>query len=100
MKEVVRYTISMSSNIKYITSPMIREVVNATLLQFGFEKERLQYTRIGFPFYDLTCLFVGKPIYYSKKNINDKMNKHIRKEYYDVLDIIKKIRSGENNETL
>lgn len=38
---------------RLITAPLIREVVNVHLLKNGFETERLQYSRIGLPFYDL-----------------------------------------------
>ena len=31
--------------------------MNVQLLKNGLEQERLQYTRIGFPFYDLKELF-------------------------------------------
>jgi hypothetical protein len=48
---VMRFLISAS--LKLITAPLIREVVNVHLLKNGFEKERLQYTRIGLPVYDL-----------------------------------------------
>jgi hypothetical protein len=50
-EQVVRFLIS--ANLQLITAPLIREVVNVHLLKNGFEKERLQYTRIGLPFYDL-----------------------------------------------
>ena len=50
-EEVIRFLIS--AKLKLITAPLIREVVNVHLLKNGFEKERLQYTRIGLPFYDL-----------------------------------------------
>ncbi len=50
-EQVVRFLIS--ANLKLITAPLIREVVNVHLLKNGFETERLLYTRIGLPFYDL-----------------------------------------------
>ena len=49
--QVVRFLISV--DLKLITAPLIREVTNVQLLKLGFEKERLEYTRIGLPFYDL-----------------------------------------------
>ena len=54
-EQVVRFLIS--ANLKLITAPLIREVCNVHLLKAGFEKERLEYTRIGLPFHDLKCLF-------------------------------------------
>ena len=50
-KRVIQFLISAHLNI--ITAPLIREVANIYLLKRGLEKERLQYTRIGLPFYDL-----------------------------------------------
>ncbi|MFX0023958.1 MAG: hypothetical protein ACFE9S_16650 [Candidatus Hermodarchaeota archaeon] len=49
----------ISANLKLITAPLIREVVNVHLLKNGFEEERLQYTRIGLPFYDLKGILDG-----------------------------------------
>jgi len=54
-EQVIRFLIS--ANLKLITAPLIREVVNVHLLKNGFEKERLQYTRIGLPFCDLKEIF-------------------------------------------
>ncbi len=54
-EQVTRFLIN--ANLKLITAPLIREAVNVHLLKLGFEKARLQYTRIGFPFYDLQRLF-------------------------------------------
>jgi len=41
-------------NLKYISAPLIREIVNVKLLERGLEKERLNYTRLGVPVYDVT----------------------------------------------
>lgn len=51
---VVRFLISI--DLKLITAPLIREVTNVQMLKLGFEKERLEYTRIGLPYYDLQKL--------------------------------------------
>ena len=87
--EVVRKIIGMSSLIIFMTSPMIREITNVTLLQFGLEKERLQYTRIGFPRYDLKKLF--KEDKFWTNMINMKISEHIRIEYNNVENLIKNI---------
>ena len=50
--DVARFIVS--KNLKIVTAPLIREIVNVQLLSRGLEKERLMYTRIGFPFADLT----------------------------------------------
>ena len=41
---------------KYITAPLIREFVNAILLEHGLEEYRHKMTRLGFPVYDITLL--------------------------------------------
>lgn len=43
-------------NIEYITSPMIREMVNTKLLEYGLEDLRKNYTRLGIPVYNITSL--------------------------------------------
>jgi hypothetical protein len=66
-EHVVRFLIS--ANLKLITAPLIREVVNVQLLKLGFEKDRLQYTRIGLPFYDLKKL---------SKTVKDEEKRHTK----------------------
>ncbi len=41
------------SEIKTITSPLIREIVNARLIEHGLEKARKEHTRLGLPLYDV-----------------------------------------------
>ena len=43
-------------NVEYLTAPIIREMVNAKLLEYGFEDLRKQYTRLGIPVYNITSL--------------------------------------------
>lgn len=75
--EAIRFIIKISGIIKTITAPMIREVINVVLLQYGREKERLQYTRIGLPFYDISNLEPGYDI-----------TKHVLEEYDNVSKLI------------
>ncbi|MFQ6051612.1 MAG: anaerobic ribonucleoside-triphosphate reductase [Candidatus Hydrothermarchaeota archaeon] len=52
--------------LEFLSAPLIREVVNAKLLEYGLEKERADYTRLGLPVYDVTKLIeLG-----SKENTN------------------------------
>jgi len=41
---------------KYLTAPLIREFVNAVLIERGLEEYRHKLTRLGFPVYDVTQL--------------------------------------------
>jgi hypothetical protein len=42
-----------ASKIKFVTAPLIRELVNTKLIERGLEKERLSHTRLGVPLYDV-----------------------------------------------
>lgn len=43
-------------NVEYLTAPIIREMVNAKLIEYGLEDLRKQYTRLGIPVYNITSL--------------------------------------------
>ncbi len=47
----------ITSKVSVLSSSLIRELVNAKLIQYGFEKERRQHARIGLPLYDVKNLF-------------------------------------------
>ena len=46
---------------KYLTSPLIREFVNAVLIEKGFEEYRHRLTRLGMPLHDVARLFEDRP---------------------------------------
>jgi ribonucleoside-triphosphate reductase (formate) len=54
------------SGIRFITAPLIREMVNAKLLERGLERERRLHTRLGVPLYDVEQL-IAHP---NKENAN------------------------------
>ena len=74
----------IGSNLKLITAPLIREIVNVELLKLGLEKQRLQYTRIGFPYYDLEKM-TNKSF---DMNLVQKIFKHVINEYVEVKKLI------------
>lgn len=43
----------LNSKIKFITAPLLREIVNEKLIERGLEEERKQHTRLGMPIYDV-----------------------------------------------
>ncbi len=43
-------------NVKYLTAPMIREIVNVKLIEYGYEELRHKHTRLGLPVYDIKRL--------------------------------------------
>ncbi len=56
-KRVVQRIIS--SNIQWLSSPMIREMACSVLAEMGMVEERKLYTRIGVPIYDLNEMIVN-----------------------------------------
>jgi len=99
--EIIRRIIGISSLIPYLTSPMIREIANVTLLQYGLTEERLDYTRIGFPRYDLKKIYENN----NKPKTDIKILEHIRNEFSNVEDLIntikkQKLEMAKTNERL
>ncbi|MFX0021936.1 MAG: hypothetical protein ACFE9S_06390 [Candidatus Hermodarchaeota archaeon] len=84
-EQVVRFLVSTKLNL--ITAPLIREIVNVQLLKNGFEQERLQYTRVGLPVYDLNQIFNEQTE--SKEVVSEIMN-WIISEYHEVNKLIYK----------
>jgi ribonucleoside-triphosphate reductase len=50
----------IKSKIKFITAPLIREVVNGKLIEYGLEEERKQHTRLGLPIYDVDQMLISR----------------------------------------
>jgi anaerobic ribonucleoside-triphosphate reductase len=49
-----------NSKTKYLTAPLVREVVNAILVEKGFEDYRHKLTRLGMPVHEVTALIDAK----------------------------------------
>jgi anaerobic ribonucleoside-triphosphate reductase len=49
-----------SSGIGILTAPLIRELVNAKLIERGYEEARRMHTRLGFPLYDIGQLILTR----------------------------------------
>lgn len=90
--EVIRKIIS--ANLKILTAPLIRELVNATLLSKGLELYRYQYTRLGLPFYDF-----GKKLESQNISSEDIFN-HLKTEYVEVKKLINKLKNKEFKDKL
>jgi len=56
----------LNSKTKVITAPLIRELVNAKLIEKGLEQARMMHTRIGLPIYDVDQLILHP----NKENAN------------------------------
>ena len=50
----------VKSKIKYLTAPLIREIVNFTLIEKGLEDYRHKLTRLGMPVHEVTALIESK----------------------------------------
>jgi ribonucleoside-triphosphate reductase len=50
----------LKSKTKYLTAPLVREVVNAILIEKGLEEYRNKLTRLGVPVHDVTSLIEQK----------------------------------------
>lgn len=61
VEEIIR-----SSNITMVTAPLIRELVDAKLIERGLEEARKQHTRLGMPLYDVDQLIMHP----NKENAN------------------------------
>ncbi len=48
-------------HLRYLTAPLIREIVNVKLLEHGYESARMRYTRLGMPVYDARELIFTGP---------------------------------------
>ncbi|TFF90330.1 MAG: hypothetical protein EU548_03580 [Promethearchaeota archaeon] len=80
-KDVVKFIIT--SSIKFLSGPLIREIVNVILLQHGLEKQRLEYTRIGFPMHDLEQILTNETYLSTQKIVQ-----HVTSEYEAVKKLI------------
>lgn len=75
-----------SMKLKYVTSPLIREIVNVKLLEHGMETERARYTRLGMPVYDVKNMIErgskeNANLQYNPETIHKLMADQISKEY-------------------
>lgn len=50
----------LKSKTKYLTAPLVREMVNAVLIEKGLEDYRHKLTRLGLPVYDVQSLIEAK----------------------------------------
>jgi len=74
------------SHIKLVTAPLIRELVDAKLIEYGLEKARRMHTRLGMPLYDVDQLILhpnreNANVPHSPEATNLTLAEHIKKEY-------------------
>lgn len=76
----------ISSNLKTITAPLIRELVDAKLIEQGLEKARWMHTRLGMPLYDVNQLILhpnkeNANVPHGPEATNLTLAENIKKEY-------------------
>jgi ribonucleoside-triphosphate reductase len=69
------------SKTKYLTAPLVREVVNAILVEKGFEDYRHKLTRLGMPVHEVTTLLDAKYRARDSTAILSKAGKTVLSEY-------------------
>jgi len=72
----------VKSKTKYLTAPLIREVVNAILIEKGLEEHRHKLTRLGLPVHDVKSLIQAKSkTPQGSASIHEEAGKVVLKEY-------------------
>jgi ribonucleoside-triphosphate reductase len=66
---------------KYLTAQLIREVVNAILIEKGLEEYRHKLTRLGLPVYDITALLARSKTLQWSSSIYETAGKTVIEEY-------------------
>jgi len=71
----------VKSKTKYLTASLIREVVNAILVEKGFEDYRHKLTRVGMPIHEVTALIESKDHVQDATGTINKAGQTVLEEY-------------------
>ncbi|MDR2719444.1 MAG: ArsR family transcriptional regulator [Nitrososphaerota archaeon] len=71
----------LKSKTKYITAALIREMVNAILVEKGFEDYRHKLTRVGMPIHEVTAFIKAKDCCLDASNLLSKAGQNVIGEY-------------------
>src|SRR3989337_2549127 len=71
----------LKSKTKYVTAPLVREVVNAILIEKGLEDYRHKLTRLGMPVHEVTALIDAKEGAKGSASILTEAGKTVFQEY-------------------
>lgn len=66
---------------KYLTAPLIREVVNAILIEKGLEEYRHKLTRLGLPVHDVSSLLAKRAAFPGASFVCEEAGKNVFEEY-------------------
>ncbi|MEM0058002.1 MAG: anaerobic ribonucleoside-triphosphate reductase [Candidatus Bathyarchaeia archaeon] len=70
----------LKAKTRYLTAPLIREVVNGILIEKGFEEYRHKLTRLGLPVYDVTLTLKEREFHDASK-VHEEFGKNVIAEY-------------------
>ena len=71
----------LKSKIKFLTAPLIREIVNALLIEKGLEDYRHKLTRLGLPVHEVTALIEAKEKSSEYESVLTTAGKTVFREY-------------------
>ena len=71
----------LKSKTKYLTAPLVREIVNAILIEKGLEDYRHKLTRLGLPVHEVTALIETKDNTQGSTSILSEAGKTVLREY-------------------
>lgn len=71
----------LKSKTKYVTAPLIREVVNGILVEKGHEEYRHKLTRVGMPIIEVTAMLESKDAPLTSMEAIDKAGQTVLSEY-------------------
>ena len=71
----------LKARTRYLTAPLIREVVNGILIEKGLEEYRHKLTRLGLPVHDVSRLLSKSKAFHSATSICEEFGKNVLGEY-------------------
>ncbi|MFX1377545.1 MAG: anaerobic ribonucleoside-triphosphate reductase [Promethearchaeota archaeon] len=69
------------TNIEYLTAPLMREYINAILLENGLEEVRHKLTRLGTPPFEVAKLFDSRENEINPKNFIEKLGSDVSEQF-------------------
>ncbi|MEE9377037.1 MAG: anaerobic ribonucleoside-triphosphate reductase [Candidatus Lokiarchaeia archaeon] len=69
------------TNIEYMTAPLMREYINAVLLENGLEEVRHRLTRLGTPPYEVFQLFDSKERQFTPENFIKRLGSDVSEQF-------------------
>lgn len=68
------------ANITYLTAPLVREYINAILIEHHFENYRAKLTRLGLPPFDVKQLLISKHCF-SPTQFQDILGRNVMEQF-------------------